>query len=100
HRSYALSLMRHIKRGNWRIGEVHPHGWQVMFKSGWGLGTGWVDNQVALLRRGSMRIGLAVLSYHNRPDYSSGGSHPYGKRLLKGLFKRLLKGLGKNSLVE
>jgi beta-lactamase class A len=100
HRSYALSLMRHIHRGNWGIGEVHPAGWQVMFKSGWGLGTGWVDNQVALLRYGSMRIGVAVLSYHNRPDYNSGGSHPYGKRLLKGLFQRLLKGLGKNSLVE
>ena len=100
HRSYALSLMRHIHRGNWGIGEVHPPGWQVMFKSGWGLGTGWVDNQVALLRYRGMRIGVAVLSYHNRPDYNSGGSHPYGKRLLKGLFSRLLKGLGKNSLVE
>ncbi len=105
HRSYALKLLESIKRGNWGIGEIHPSGWHVHYKSGWGCGTGQADNQVALLRRNGMHIGAAVLMQDIRPDensrsgcYSDDG--PYGRATLKGLFKRLLRGLGKNSLVQ
>ena len=106
HRSYALKLLETIKRGNWGIGEIHPSGWHVHFKSGWGCGTGQADNQVALLTRHGMRIGAAVLMKDIYPDERSrpGGCYnndgPYGQATLKGLFKRLLRGLGKNSLVQ
>jgi hypothetical protein len=106
HRSYALKLMEHIHRGNWGIGDVHPSGWTVHFKSGWGCGTGQADNQVALLTRNGMRIGVAVILGDVYPDENSrhGGCYnddgPYGQATLKGLFKRLLSGLGKNSLVQ
>ena len=91
---------------NWGIGEIHPSGWHVHFKSGWGCGTGQADNQVALLTRNGMRIGVAVLMKDVYPDENSrpGGCYnndgPYGQATLKGLFKRLLRGLGKNSLVQ
>ena len=106
HRSYALKLMETIKRGNWGIGEIHPPGWHVHYKSGWGCGTGQADNQVALVERNGMRIGLAVLMKDVYPDENSRPSGcynndgPYGQATLKGLFKRLLRGLGKNSVVQ
>ena len=39
--------------------------WRVYFKGGWGSGTGAVDHQVALLRRGEERIAIAVLTANN-----------------------------------
>jgi hypothetical protein len=87
HRAYAMHLLASIVPSQrWGIGQVAPRGWKLYFKGGWGSGTGLIDNQVVLLRRGCARISIAVLSMHD-------GSHVYGKQTLKGLFARLLRGL-------
>ena len=60
----------------WGIGRLELPDWRVYFKGGWGAGTGAVDHQVALLRRGEERIAVAVLTADN-------GSHAAGKRRSK-----------------
>jgi hypothetical protein len=86
HRGYALHLLASvIPSQRWGIGEVAPTGWKLYFKGGWGYGTGLLDHQVVLLRRGCARVSLAVLSMYD-------GSHSYGKATLKGMFARLLRG--------
>ena len=87
HRAYAMHLLASIVPSQrWGIGQVAPRGWKLYFKGGWGSGTGLIDNQVVLLRRGCARISIAVLSMHD-------GSHAYGKQTLRGIFARLLAGL-------
>jgi hypothetical protein len=87
HRWYAMHLLASITPSQrWGIGEVAPRGWKLYFKGGWGSGTGLIDNQVALLRRGCARVSIAVLTMHD-------GSHDYGKETLKVIFRKLLKGL-------
>ena len=88
HRAYAMRLLRRIvPKQRWGVGAVAlPPGWRLHFKGGWGSGTGAVDHQVALLVRGEERVALAVMTTGN-PD------HEYGKRTLRGVFKRLLRGL-------
>ena len=87
HRAYAMRLLASIVPAQrWGVGEVAPKGWKLYFKGGWGSGTGLIDNQVALLRRGCARISIAVLSMND-------GSHAYGKQTLKVIFQKLLRGL-------
>jgi hypothetical protein len=88
HRRYAMRLLSSIVPSQrWGIGRVRPRGWALYFKGGWGSGTGWVDHQVALLRRGSRRLSVAIL-------VTSSPSHAYGKETLRGIAARLLHGLG------
>jgi beta-lactamase class A len=87
HRAYGLRLLRTVVPWQrWGVGRVAPAGWELYFKGGWGSGTGLVDHQVALLRRGDERVAIAVLTVAD-------GSHAAGKVTLKGIFARLLKGL-------
>jgi hypothetical protein len=87
HRAYAMRLLASIVPSQrWGVGEVAPHGWTLYFKGGWGSGTGLIDNQVALLRRGCTRVSIAVLTMHD-------GSHAYGKLTLRAIFRLLLSGL-------
>jgi hypothetical protein len=87
HRWYAMHLLASvIPPQRWGIGEVAPRGWKLYFKGGWGSGTGLIDNQVALLRRGCARVSIAVLTMYD-------GSHDNGKQTLKVIFEKLLKGL-------
>ena len=84
HRAYGMHLLASITPSQrWGIGEVAPRGWNLYFKGGWGYGTGLMDHQVVLLKRGCARVSLAVLTMYD-------GSHPYGKDTLKGIFERLL----------
>ncbi len=93
HRAYGLYLLAHvIGPQRWGVAKVRPKGWHLYFKSGWGLGTGWVDHQVVLLTRGDERVSVAVLQHKIG---NSKAAHTYGKNTLKGLFSRLLKGLDK-----
>jgi len=86
HRLFAMYLLRHIiPSERWGIGQVNHHGWKLYFKGGWGYGTGLIDSQVALLRRGCARVSIAVLTMH---DYNQA----YGNATLRGVFSRLLKG--------
>jgi hypothetical protein len=87
HRATALHLLSSIVPSQrWGIGQVRPAGWALYFKGGWGSGSGAVDHQVALLRRGKRRLSVAILTT-NSP------SHDYGKQTLKGVAVRLLRGL-------
>jgi Beta-lactamase enzyme family len=87
HRATALHLLSSIVPSQrWGIGRLKLPGWQLYFKGGWGAGTGRVEHQVALLRKGDRRVAAAVL-ITNSP------SHDYAKRTLRGVFARLLRGL-------
>lgn len=86
HRVFDMYLLNHIiPSERWGIGQVNHHGWRLYFKGGWGYGTGLIDSQVAMLKRGCARVSLAVLTMH---DYSQA----YGNSTLYGIFSRLLKG--------
>jgi hypothetical protein len=87
HRRYALRLLGSVVPAQrWGIARVRPRGWALYFKGGWGSGTGWVDHQVALLRRGRRRLSVAIL-------ITSSPSHAYGNETLRGVAARLLRGL-------
>jgi len=89
YRRYARHLLSHVvPEQRWGIGRVAPRGWRLLFKGGWGSGTGLVDHQVALLTRRHRRIAVAVFTQLD-PD------HAYGKKTLRGVFARLLGGLGR-----
>ena len=84
---YAMAaLSKIVPYERWGVGEVSPRGWKLYFKGGWGYGTGLIDSQVALLRRGCARVSMAVLTMYD-------GSHAYGKETLRGMFARLLRGM-------
>jgi hypothetical protein len=87
HRAYGRWLLSHVVRSQrWGIGRVVPPGWKLFLKGGWGSGSGRVDHQVALLKHGRRRVGLAIFT-----EFSP--SHAYGKRTLRGVARRLLAGL-------
>ena len=87
HRAYAMGLLEGIVPSQrWGIGEVVPAGWDLFLKGGWRSGTGAVDHQVALLRRGEDRVAVAILTTRNP-------SMAYGNVTLRGVAARLLRGL-------
>lgn len=87
HRAYAMRLLRTIvTEQRWGLGRVVPRGWRLHLKGGWGSGSGVVNHQVALLRRGRERVAIAILTTENP-------SHDYGSETLRGVGKRLLRGL-------
>jgi hypothetical protein len=91
HRRTALRLLGSvIPAQRWGIAQVQPRGWALYFKGGWGSGSGAVDHQVALLRRGKRRVAVAILT-------SGSLDHGYGKQTLEGVAGRLLRGLGPRS---
>jgi beta-lactamase class A len=93
HRAYALRLLRTIVPSQrWGMGQTIPDGWTLHFKGGWGSGTGAVDHQVGLLRRGDDRVTIAVMTVGNP-------SHAYGKATLEGVARRLLRGLEPRAMV-
>jgi hypothetical protein len=92
HRRYALRLLGSVvPEQRWGIARARPRGWALYFKGGWGSGTGWVDHQVALLRRGNRRLAVAIL-------ITSSPSHAYGNETLRGVATRLLHGLRPNGV--
>jgi len=87
HRAAALRLLSSIVPSQrWGIARVRPPGWALYFKGGWGSGSGAVDHQVALLRRGARRVSVAILT-------TGSPSHAYGKQTLRGVAARLVSGL-------
>ena len=92
HRAYALRLLGSVVSSQrWGIAQVRPPGWALYFKGGWGSGSGAVDHQVALLRRGTRRIAVAIMT-------TSSPSHAYGKATLEGVARRLVRHLGAASI--
>lgn len=87
HRPFAMRQLKHIvSYQRWGVGQVDPDGWELFFKGGWGSGSGAVNHQVAQLRRGDSRLGVAVLT-------EGSPTHEYGKETLEGVFRRLLRDL-------
>ena len=87
HRDFAMRQLASIVNWQrWGVGDVDPEGWKLYFKGGWSRAMGAVNHQVVQLERDGRRIGAAVLTRGNP-------SHAYGKRTLKGVFRRLLRGL-------
>lgn len=87
HRPFARYLLSHVVRSQrWGIGRVVPRGWRLFLKGGWGSGSGRVDHQVALLKRGRKRVAVAIFTEFDP-------SHGYGKRTLRGVARLLLRGL-------
>jgi hypothetical protein len=84
HEPYARYLLSHIiKEQRWGVASlVHPN-WTFFFKGGWGSGTGWVNHQVGFWERGSMRLGIAVMTRESP-------SHGYASQTLRGVARRLL----------
>jgi len=74
----------------WGIARARPRGWALYFKGGWGSGSGAVDHQVALLRRGGRRLSLAIMT-------TGSPSHAYATETLRGVAARLLRGLRPDS---
>jgi hypothetical protein len=94
HRDAALRLLRSIVPSQrWGIGRERPPGWALYFKGGWGSGSGAVDHQVALLRRGRRRVSAAILT-------TGSPSHAYATRTLRGVAARLLRHLRPSSLLQ
>jgi hypothetical protein len=87
HRRYAFHLLSHIvSYQRWGVPPARPRGWKVFFKGGFiPASDGWRINQVALLRRGSRKLALAVLS-HGNPSLG------YGAKTVQGVTARLLRG--------
>jgi Beta-lactamase enzyme family len=87
HRATAMTLLRTIVPAQrWGVARARPSHWKLYFKGGWGSGSGAVDHQVAELRRGKLRVAVAIMTTGNP-------SHKYGKATLEGVAKRLLQGL-------
>jgi hypothetical protein len=87
HRATAMTLLRTVvPEQRWGIARARPSRWKLYFKGGWGSGTGAVDHQVAQLRRGDLRVAVAIMTTGNP-------SHEYGKQTLEGVARRLLRRL-------
>ena len=94
HREYAMGLLhRIVPKQRWGFARVIPRGWRLYFKGGWGSGSGAVEHQVALLRRGDQRVALAVFTLSN-PGAG------YGRETLEGMALRLTRGLGARGTTE
>jgi beta-lactamase class A len=92
HRKTAMRLLGSVVAAQrWGVARAAPPSWALYFKGGWGSGSGAVDHQVALLRRGRRRVAVAVLT-------TGSPTHEYGKETLEGVARRLLRGLGPRSL--
>ncbi len=88
HEGYAKRLLAGIVRSQrWGVGRVHPDGWKLYFKGGWGDASGRVDHQTALYVRGGCRVALSIMTEHNP-------NHHYGTETLEGVAQRLMRGFG------
>lgn len=88
HRRFAMRLLGSIVSSQrWGIAQARPRSWALYFKGGWVPG---IENQVALLRRGSRRMSVAVLT--------AGQSAAYGRQTEREVARRLLRGLGPDSV--
>ena len=87
HRAYARRLLNTVVPSQrWGIPPAKPPAWKIYLKGGWGIGTGWITSQVALLERGERSVSLAILTRDNP-------SHSYGTETIEGIARRLLRGL-------
>ena len=85
HRTYARRLFSSIvSYQRWGVPRGAPRGFRVLFKGGWGYGTGKATHQGARLERGGMTLGLGITTFGN-----SGTS--YGATTIEMVTKALLR---------
>ncbi len=85
HRTYARRLFSSIvSYQRWGVPRGAPRGFRVLFKGGWGYGTGKATHQGARLERGGMTLGLGITTFGN-----SGTA--YGATTIERVTKALLR---------
>ncbi|HEV3228872.1 MAG TPA: serine hydrolase [Solirubrobacteraceae bacterium] len=86
-RGYALHLLSTIVPAqSWGVPRgLRPRGFRVSFKGGWVSG---LVNQVALVRYGHERVGVAIFTDHDP-------SMAYGERTIEGIAARLFRSIRK-----
>jgi beta-lactamase class A len=86
HRGYARRQLRSVVPSQrWGIPSAVPGDWTVMFKGGWGSGTGAMTGQAGRLERNGELMAIAVLARHS-PNQT------VAIRTLRGVSRRLLRG--------
>ena len=66
HRTFARHLFASIvSYQRWGVPQGAPRGWKVLFKGGWGYGTGKAVHQGARLERGGRVLGLGITTFGN-----------------------------------
>lgn len=87
HRAFAMRLLGGIiPAQRWGIAAAAKPAWEVWFKGGWRTtDEGYLSRQAALLRRGSRRFALSIVT-DGQP------SQVYANRTLRGVAARLLHG--------
>ena len=85
HRAYAMHLLSHIvSYQRWGVPPARPAGGKVFLKGGFiPASDGWRINQIAQLRRGSRRLGIAVFTHGNPTER-------YGEKTIQGVTAKLL----------
>ena len=87
HRGFAMRLLAGVvPEQRWGIPAAAGEDWSVWFKGGWRPSPGGaLVHQAALLRGGSRRVAIAVLT-------DAQPSHQYGTETVRGIAARLLAG--------
>jgi hypothetical protein len=85
HRTYARRLFSSIvSYQRWGVPRGAPHGYRVLFKGGWGYGTGKATHQGARLEHGSTTLGLGITTFGNSgTEYGAGTIERVTKALLR-----------------
>jgi beta-lactamase class A len=84
HRRYARRLLRTVVASQrWGLPRSVPRGWTLMFKGGWGSGTGRVVSQAGRIERDGRAVSLAVMTEGNP-------NHAVGAATIAGVASRLL----------
>lgn len=74
HRTYARRLFSSIvSYQRWGVPRAAPRGFRVLFKGGWGYGTGKATHQGARLERGSTTLGIGITTFGS-PDTAYGAT--------------------------
>ena len=84
HRRYAKRLLRTVVASQrWGLPQSVPRGWTLMFKGGWGSGTGRVVSQAGRIERAGRTVSIAVMTERNP-------NHAVGAATIAGVARRLL----------
>jgi hypothetical protein len=66
HRTYARRLFSSIvSYQRWGVPRAAPRGYRVLFKGGWGYGTGKATHQGARIERGATVLGVGITTFGN-----------------------------------
>jgi hypothetical protein len=85
HRTFARRLFASIvSYQRWGVPRAAPRGWKVLFKGGWGYGTGKAVHQGARIEHGGTVLGLGITTFGN-------SGTEYGATTIERVTKALLR---------